>query len=215
MDMKNILENKKKLNIDLYMSPNGFEIITNILKSNNEESPQVYVHVGSEGNLENQVLRIGTAQNGVHNRWITSSNGHKNTFLWSIGKGDGYKKGNAEKYPNYLLFFASLFQLKTKLYVYSFPSGDKAKECEDALIDYYGPIWERYFVLSGKKRDFPKLAGNFPILTGSNKNRNIVASVARLGGALKVIEKQRNGNIPFSQPIQDSVDMNMRSLRTW
>ena len=197
------------------MSPNGFEKASDELKRFDTKSPQVYVHVGSEGNLENQVLRIGSAQTGVYRRWMNSTNGHKNTFLWSIGKCDKYKKGNAEEYPNYLLFFASLFELRTKLYVYSFSSKEQAKDCEEALIDYYAPIWERYYVLSGKKRSFPRLTRNFPRLSGQNKNKKIVASVARLGGALDAIEKQRDGNDPFSQPIQDLINMNLRSLRTW
>ena len=210
MDMDNI-NNTNQQGVDLHMSPNGFEKASDELKRFDTKSHHVYVHVGSEGNLENQVLRIGSAQSSVYRRWMT----HKNTFLWSIGKCDTLTRRTAESYPNYLLFFASLFELRTKLYVYSFSSKEQAKGCEEALINYYGPIWERYYVLSGKKRNFPKLARNFPKLTGKNTNREIVASVAGLGGALAAIEKQRDGNDPFSQPIQDLINTNFESLKPW
>jgi hypothetical protein len=190
------------------MSPDGFQKTSDELKSLDKKSPQVYVHVGSEGNLENQVLRIGRAKSGVYRRWMTSTTGHKNTFFWSIGVSEKYKKENAEKYPLYLLFFASLYELKTKLYVCTFQTEQKAKICENKLIKYYGPIWEQYKI-------FPRSNRNYPILTGRNKNKEIVTSVGRLRGALDAINKQRQGNKPFSQPIQDLINMDIRSLRTW
>ncbi len=203
----NILYNENQLILDLHMSPNGFEKASNELKKLDKKLPQVYVHVISEGNLENQVLRVGRALSGVYTRWMASTNGHKNTFFWSIGQSEKYKKENAEEYPLYLLFFASLIELNTKLYVLTFKTKQEAKNCEKELIEYYSPIWEKYKI-------FPRSNKNYPVLTGKNKNKEIVASVARLGGALEAIKKQRDGNDPFSQPIQDLINMNLRSLRT-
>jgi hypothetical protein len=205
MNVENILN---KYGVDLHMSPAGFEQASDELKKIDKKSPQVYVHVGSEGNIENQVLRIGSAVSGVYRRWMNSTNGHKNTFLWAIGESDKLTKENAEAYPLYLLFFAGLSELKTKLYVLTFQTREEAKTHEKKLMNYYGPIWEIY-------KYYPRMNKKYPFLSGQKKNREIVASVARLGGALEAIKEQRYGNNPFSQPIQDLISMDIRSHRTW
>lgn len=205
MDLKNFKGNDNLLILDLHMSPNGFERIGDKLKGLDKKLPQIYIHVGDEGKLKNQVLRIGKAHEGVYTRWITSSNGHKNTFLWSIGELDKYRN-HAEEYALYLLFFASLNELNTKLYVVTVSTKQETKRYEKELIEYFGPIWEQY-------KYIPRNNTNYPILTGKHKNKEIHASVTRLGGALKVITRQRNRINPYSHMIQDLINMDIRSQR--
>lgn len=103
---------------DLNMTVDGFEQVSNAMKIANKNNPQVYIHVGDQGAIENQVLRIGKAESGAYLRWMSSTNGHKNTFYWSIGESEKYKISNAENFANYLLFFASLVNLMTKLFIH-------------------------------------------------------------------------------------------------
>jgi hypothetical protein len=185
---------------DLHMSPHGFDRLSNELNSLDQRTPQVYVHVCDEGVLKSKVLRIGKAESGINRRWIKDTNGHLSTFLWSIGKSEKYTYKNAIRYPVYLLFFASLFGLNTKLYVLTCQSGAKgkgaARASEQALIACRPPIWESY-------RKYDKLGKNYPILSGKTADRDIHESVSELGGAYAAIKRQRSGEKPFSKPIPD------------
>ena len=134
---------------DLSMTADGFESLGNELKELNQKTPQVYVHVCDEGILKNKVLRIGKGESGIYKRWITAKDGHQNTFLWAIDKTKNcYGKENALNYPNYLLFFALLNGLRTKLHILSFENGKDgkfaARSAEQALLGHYSPLWELF-----------------------------------------------------------------------
>ncbi len=90
MNIKDLLENKNWKTYDLKMTKVGFENFTNKVISLNEKKPQVYVHVCIDKILQNEVLRIGKATNGIIKRWVKDKNGHNRTFLWSIGETDNY-----------------------------------------------------------------------------------------------------------------------------
>jgi len=205
------MENLYTLKSDCFnfqMSPDGFELLGKKLKEADGKNPQVYIHIGAEGILENQVLRIGKAEAGAHTRWISSSNGHQNTFMWAIGKCKKYGKLNAFKYPDYLLFFASLLDLNTKLCVISFDDANEARSYEKALQSAYNPIWEQFLKL-------PRSNSIYPILKGQKKNEEIVSKVAHLGGALEYLTMQRNGEQPFSSPLQDVLHLDLQSKKIW
>lgn len=193
--------------IDLHMSINGFEQTCDKLERLDNKKPQVYVHIGAEGYLDNQILRIGKGADGAYKRWMKDTNGHKNTFLWAIGESRTYKN-SAKRYPNYLLFFASLAGLKTKLCLLTYENIEETENQESALTAHYDPIWEQL-------KRLPKSDSNYPFLTTQKRNEEVAALASSYGGALEIIEKQRSGRSSFSYPIQDLVQMDMRSLRSW
>lgn len=193
--------------IDLHMTTNGFEQASKDLMRLDSKKPQVYIHVGAEGAFDNQILRVGKGADGAYKRWMRDTNGHKNTFLWAIGESKKYKN-SAQRYPNYLLFFASLAGLKTKLYLLTYKDIGDAENQESALTKHYDPIWEQL-------KRLPKSNSNYPYLTTQKRNEEVAALASGFGGALEIIEQQRSGRSPFSHPIQDLVKMEMRSLRSW
>jgi hypothetical protein len=188
---------------DLHMTTLGFEGLSDKLNSFNQKSPQVYIHVCNEGPLKNKVLRIGKAERGVYERWINDGNGHLNTFLWAVGKSEKYGHKNAIAYPKYLLFFASLFELKTKLCVLTCQPGNKgkgaARASEKALICQFPPMWESY-------KKYEKFGKNYAVLSGKDLDQEIHASVTELGGAYAAISRQRGGDKIFSKPVPDLID---------
>ncbi|NND00002.1 MAG: DUF2726 domain-containing protein [Gammaproteobacteria bacterium] len=192
---------------DLHMSPEGFAKLSSELKAVHGGAPQVYIHVGAEGELKNQVLRIGRAKNGTYNRWMQAVSGHKNTFFWAVGESDGYTRKNAVKYSNYLLFFAALLNQKTKLYVIEVEAENMlAKEKE--LIKEYTPVWEQF-------RDTLKNSEEYPTLTGKNKNLAIVNAVAKLGAAQRLIFAQRKLSDDSAKKLPDVLSLGLRSEKEW
>ena len=163
----------------LFMTPKGFDNLNHNFGLTIQELPQVYIHVGGEGTLKNKIIRIGKAKKGAIDRWIKQGWGHKNTFLWSIGGSRGYAS-YAKRYPNYLLFFAGLFELKTKLHVISCQSIDAMNRIEKYLIKTYCPIWEKY------KQE---------IKVYFSYNPEIKEIASKYGIAKEIITNQRNGNV--------------------
>lgn len=192
---------------DLHMSPEGFAAMSAELKKAHRRTPQIYVHVGTEGKLKNQVLRIGRAKNGTYNRWMQAGNGHQNTFFWAIGESDRYSQINAADYPNYLLFFAGLFDQKTKLYVIDVNEDDMV-DGEQTLIEEYRPIWEQY-------RDTLKFSKQYPTLTGKNRDQGIVDAVAKLGAARRLIFEQRKLSNDLANKLPDVMSLGLRSAKEW
>jgi hypothetical protein len=186
---------------DLPMTRQGFAALKIALKDE-VGKPQVYVHIGNEGPLQNQVLRIGTGKNGTRTRWYATS-GHEATFLWSIGESDRYKN-YAFKYPDYLAFFAGLSGLDTKLCVITCDTPDKMLELEKGMIkknqpNTYYPVWEAYRD-EINKRYFgvhPQYRSQF----------------SDYGGALNLLDQQRNDLNPLDVPVPDVLDFH--SGRKW
>jgi hypothetical protein len=194
-----LLRNGYWQTFDLHMTPNGFEDFRCKIESLNQKIAQVYVHVCDEGILNHEVLRIGKAKNGVIDRWIKQSWGHGNTFLWSIGESKRYDS-YADKYPNYLAFFANLTGLNTKLHILSCESIESMNQIEKDMIKYFCPIWESY--KKSIKRYF-------------NQNPEIKQPIAKYGGAKRAIISQRNGEPSFSQFIPDVSDFSGTTARKW
>ena len=141
-----ILQRKHWQSFDLLMTEQGFKHLGNEISILNQIKPQVYIHVCEEGVLKNKVLRIGKAESGIYQRWVKAKNGHRATFLWATGDSEMLGHKNAERYPEYLLFFASLSGLKTKIYALTCQADFKgkmtARASEKALIGYFSPMWE-------------------------------------------------------------------------
>lgn len=185
---------------DLLMTPSGFDQFKQELVFLNQKKPQVYVHVCNEGILNNEVLRIGKAKNGVIDRWIKQSWGHGNTFLWSIGESERYAS-YAARYPNYLAFFASLTGLNTKLYVLTCESTESMNQTEKDLIKYFHPIWESY----------KKTIRNYFLQYPESK-----LPISNYGGARKEILRQRNETPPLSlAAIPDVTNSSGTATRKW
>ncbi len=179
MNIQDILKQKHWQSFNLKMTKSSFDTFTNKILDLNEIKPQVYVHICVDEILQNEVLRIGTATNGIVDRWIKSSSGHGSTFLYSIGKSQKYKN-YAKKYPNYLIFFAELNNINTKLYVLNCETKESMLTIEKELVKFFNPIWEQF-----KK----------PIKDYLRKNQNIKESTTQCGGALYIVNKHFN-NIP-------------------
>jgi len=190
MNIEDLLKNKDWKVFDLRMTKFEFEDFTNKIIFLNEVRLQIYVHVSVDKILQNEVLRIGTATNGIINRWIKSSSGHGSTFLWSIGESYKYKS-YAKDYPNYLIFFAELKNINTKLYVLNCETKESMLNIEKELIKYFNPIWEQF-----KK----------PIRNYFKINQDIKKLVIPCGGAIKIINKDFN-DIPNI--------INFKSNRKW
>ena len=171
------IKNGEWKSFDLLMTPSGFDNFRREIMASNHKKAQVYVHVCDEGILNQKVLRIGKARNGVIDRWVNQSWGHGNTFLWPLGETKHYES-YADKYPNYLIFFACLIGLKTKLHVISCESTGSMNQIEKDMIQSLGPIWERY-----KKS----------IRWYFERNPETKQPIAEWGGAKKAILSQRNG----------------------
>ncbi len=192
---------------DLLMSADGFAKLSRELKQAHPRGPQVFVHVGLEGSLKNQVLMIGEAKNGAYNRWMQAANGHKNAFFWSIGESDHYTPKNASEYSNYLLYFAALFNQQTKLYVIDV-SLDEMSTKKRELIEEYGPIWDQY-------RDTIKSSNHYPTMTGQSKDQSVVNAVAKLGAAKRLIFAQRKLSNDSIKKLPDVVSLGLRSSKEW
>ena len=179
MHIENLLNKQNWKVFDLKMTKQGFDSFNDKIASLDESKTQIYVHVSIDTILQNEVLRIGSAKNGVVERWIKGTNGHGSTFLYSIGESERYKN-SARKYQNYLIFFAELKGLNTKLYVLDCETTESMKNIEKELIKYFNPIWEQF-----KK----------PIKIYLEENQNIKESASLCGGAIKIINKNFS-NIP-------------------
>jgi hypothetical protein len=199
-----VLPKENWRSFELEMTPVGFKRLGRELDSWDHSEPQVYVHVCTEGPLRNKVLRVGKAEAGINQRWLRATDGHCSTFLWASGDSDRYKCHNAIKYPKYLLFFASLYGLKTEIYVLSCERGDKgkgaARASEEALIAHFSPIWEHF-------KEYQKLDPCFPRLSGRNQDKDFHALVTTLGGAHAVIRSQRNEETAISKAIPDALNL--------
>lgn len=192
---------------DLLMSVEGFAKVSTELKEAHPRAPQVFVHVGLEGSLKNQVLMIGEAKNGAYNRWMQAVNGHKNTFLWSIGESDHYTQKNASEYTNYLLYFAALLNQQTRLCVIDV-SLDQMATKKRELIKEYRPIWDQY-------RDTVKSSDHYPTMTGQSKDQAIVNAVAKLGAAKRLIFAQRKLSNDSIKKLPDVIALGLRSAKEW
>ncbi len=197
--MEELLKNGDWHIYDLYMTEDGFETFRNEVSALNEISPQVYIHVSDDDVLKNKVLRIGKAKNGVIDRWINQSSGHGSTFLWSIGKSIRYAS-YAKRYPNYLTFFAGLFELNTKLYVLNCESIEDMNQVEKDMIQHFSPLWENY-----KK----------PIRDYFNIHPAIKELMSTYGGAQNEIMRQRNNVSTSTELIPDVITFNNIDTKTW
>ena len=176
MNIKDLIENKDWKTFDLTMTKVGFDNFKDNVISVNERKPQVYVHISIDEILQNEVLRIGTATNGIIDRWIKSASGHGSTFLWSIGESQKYKS-YAKDYPNYLIFFAELKNINTKLYILNCETKESMLNVEKELIKYFNPIWEQF-----KKQ----IRNYFKI------NQDMKKLAIPCGGAIEIINKDFN-----------------------
>lgn len=179
MHIENLLNNQNWKVFDLKMTKQGFDNFSDKIISLNESRAQIYVHVSIDTTLQDEVLRIGSAKNGIVERWIKGTNGHGSTFLYSIGESKRYKN-SAKKYQNYLIFFAELKNLNTKLYVLDCETTESMKNLEKELIKYFNPIWEQF-----KK----------PIKLYLKENQDIKVTASLCGGAIQIINKNFN-NLP-------------------
>jgi len=180
------------------MTSRGFEALGHELRSPDKSGPEVYVHVVDGGALDRQVLRIGKAKHGVIDRWIKQGWGHRSTFLWAIGGDQRYGR-YAEKYPNYLAFFASLSGIDTKLHILSC-SDNTMNECERSLITYFCPVWESYKDVIKKYLE---------------KNPEARQHISKYGGAKETIEGQRNSEVPLGRRVPDALDFAENTKRRW
>ena len=143
MNTKNVKQNDKWQVFSLKMTKSGFDTFSNHILSLNQKKPQIYIHVSTDELLEGEVLGIGQAKNGIIDRWVKHNAGHGSTFLWSIGECKKYK-GHAPRYPDYLIFFANMYNLNTKLYVLNCDSEEEFKHTKKELMNHFNPIWEKF-----------------------------------------------------------------------
>ena len=197
MNMEELLNNEYWQTFDLKMTKSGFSSFSNEIISLNQRKPQIYVHVSVDNILHNEVLRIGRAKNGIIDRWIKSGSGHRSTFFWSIGKSEQYKS-NAKRYPNYLIFFAGLKELNTKLYILNCESEESMNDIERELIEYFNPIWEQF---------------KQPIRVYFTKNPNIKELTIPCGGSAGIINNQRKKQFSENEQIPDVI--NFKSNIRW
>ncbi len=184
MNIQNILKQKTWKSFNLKMTKSGFDNFSNEIIFLNKKVPQVYVHVSVDTILKNEVLRIGSAKNGIIKRWIKEKNGHNRTFLWSIGENDNYGEYgivNAKEYPNYLTFFAGLKNLNTKVYILNCNPEDSMTNIERELRNYFKPIWENDIY----KKNKPMFQKKF---------KEHLENISKFGGALNLINTQRKDN---------------------
>ena len=176
MNIQSILIPEKWKVFNLEMTKSGYEFFSNELQKLNETNPQIYIHISIDNNFKKNILRIGSAKNGVIHRWIKSSNGHGSTFLYSIGESERYKN-SATRYPNYLIFFAEQYTLKTQLYVLDCKDDISMKNIEKELIKYFNPTWEQF-----KKviKEYLKL------------HIDIKIRASQLGGALEILNTEND-----------------------
>ena len=129
-----------------------------------------------------RILRIGRAKNGIRDRWIVKGNGHRATFEWATGDSEKYTIENAVVYQNYLLFFASLFGMSTKLFTITFPKNDdgfnEMQKVETHLIAIHNPFWEWF------RPKFRTIA-----------EKHNLSGLHEYGGALKSIKANTSGYI--------------------
>jgi len=176
LNIQNILMIEEWKVFNLKMTKSGYAIFSNEVQILNKVQTQVYVHVYIDEYSQKNILRIGRAKNGILNRWIKSSNGHGSTFLYAIGESERYRN-SATRYPNYLLYFAELYNLNTQLYVLDCENNEIMKNIEQELIKYFNPAWEQF-----KK----------PIKNYLELNTDIKNKVTFSGGAIKVLNQKNN-----------------------
>ena len=180
------------------MNEKGFSNLNDYLAGQGGNKPQVYVHVLNEDKQSGNVLRIGKAKNGVIDRWIKQSWGHQSTFLWSIGSDKRYAS-YALRYPNYLAFFASLSEKRTRLYFLSCEL-DEMNRIEKELIHHFFPVWESY------KKTIKKY-----LLQNPTTRENL----SEYGRALDIIETCRTYHSEYPQSILDATNNSYRSKLMW
>lgn len=165
---------------DLIMDAVGFNALAAKLKQESIKNPQVYLHVANSIDGSPRILRIGSAKNGIRDRWIVKGNGHRATFEWATGDSHKYKMENAVVYQNYLLFFASLFGMSTKLFTITFPKNDEGYnemlKVESQLISMHNPFWEWF------RPKFKKIT-----------EKHDLRGLQECGGALKSIKDNSSG----------------------
>jgi hypothetical protein len=110
------------------------------LTASDSRKPVVYVHVES---ATQRVLRIGIACKGIHDRWTRATNGHISTFEWSMEYSTTYK-GMAWRFPQYVLFFRRLANLRTTVWTVTCCSEQSAKRVEKILTLEFQPVWEKF-----------------------------------------------------------------------
>ncbi len=101
--------------------------------------PIVYVHVESR---TGRVLRIGYSSEGIYYRWTKNTNGHIATFEWAMKLSQTYK-GMAPRFPQYVLFFNRLVNMKTTVWTVEC-CDQSAKVVEKVLTDAFTPVWEQF-----------------------------------------------------------------------
>jgi hypothetical protein len=194
LKIEDILINENWKEFNLKMNKVGFDIFSNEVIALNETIPQIYVHISIDKNFEKEILRIGSAKNGIINRWIKSTNGHASTFLYSIAESERYKK-YASKYSNYLLFFAELKNLNTKLYVLDCQTSEFMKSYEKELIKYFNPIWEQF---------------KQPIKKYLKENPYIREQVLCSGGVMQIIENNLS-DLPHIKNFKSNVKWSLNN----
>ena len=199
MNDKYLIENGSWQTFELLMTPVGFEKLENELSTLGNPGPQVYVHVFHGGYRDQEIIRIGKAKHGVIDRWINQGWGHKSTFMWSIGEEKRYAS-YAERYPNYLAFFAGLSGVNTELNVLSCEL-DRMNKLEKYLIQQYYPLWESY------KRSIK------PYLDQNPMTRK---RLSEYGGAFNLIEDQRKSETSTArQQLIDVLGIRNKSHQKW
>jgi hypothetical protein len=184
---------------DLLMTPKGFSILKHNFETSIQKAPQVYVHKGLDGPLKNKILRVGKAKKGAIDRWFNQTWGHSSTFLWSIGESRRYAS-YAKKYPNYLLFFAGLFELRTKLYVFSCQSIEDMNQIEKIIIHNFCPVWESY------KKNIKSYFTYNPVMK---------ENASKYGIAKSLISNQRKENMILLQGIPDVIQYSFIEQKEW
>lgn len=192
---------------ELEMSQQGFAKAANLVARREKQKPQVYVHVGLEGNLKGQVIRIGCAKNGVFRRWFRSNNGHMNAFFWATGVSSKFSKDFAKRYANYLLFLASLNGQKTALKIISCESRESMLMKERALTAEYQPIWDQ-FARSTDPHQGSATRG------GLNKP-SIIKAISSFGMADKLLTVQRKQRFESWQGLPDIFAAQLKSGKLW
>lgn len=179
-------KNKKWDEFELLMTEKGFETCSSKMQKLNHQ-PQVYIHVGNEGRLFDKALRIGVSKKGAYYRCIKNNDGHMHTFYWATGNSVKYTEERVYRdgTANYMVYFANLSGLKTKLYVLSLDNYAEAVRAEKIFISELKPIWETF-------KQAHKVNKKFPILTGNKKDMEIFTALAKCGGAMKYLTAQRN-----------------------
>ena len=136
--IEQILADDSWKSFPLELTPSGLEQFKKLTNSDSRK-PIVYVHVEDS---TGRVLRIGLARKGIHDRWTQATNGHIATFEWSMAYSETYK-GMASYFPQYVLFFYRLANMKTTVWTVTCTELS-AKIVEKILISVFKPVWEQF-----------------------------------------------------------------------